>query len=110
MQSEPILPRRRLCDRLVEREKTENRALAPLHAHQVLLIDDDLRETALSITALEKYLAQVLRTLESEQVTAAELLALAHDSATAERIDTLVENLASIRRGLISVAAELSKH
>ena len=67
MEKQPY--RRRLCDRLVERLGTDNPAFAPLHTNQILLIDDDLRETALSITALEKYLSETLDVLEDEKVT-----------------------------------------
>jgi hypothetical protein len=102
-------PRRRLRDRLVERDGTSNPVLTERYAltNQLLLIDDDLRETALAMGAVEKFLADALGLLEDETVTAADLAQLAGDGEMLDRMDTLAETLTTLRRRLIAIASQI---
>lgn len=102
-------PRRRLRDRLLEREGTSNPALAEKYAlqNQLLLIDDDLRETALAMGSLEAFLSDALQLLENDQVKAADLARLAAGGDTLDRMDTLAETVTSLRRRLLSIASQL---
>lgn len=102
-------PRRRLRDRLVEREGTANPVLTERYAlqNQLLLIDDDLRETALAMGALETFLSDALNLLEDERVTAADLAHLASDGETLDRLDTLAETLTTLRRRLLAIASNI---
>jgi hypothetical protein len=102
-------PRRRLRDRLLEREGTANPAL-PARAslqNQLLLIDDDLRETALALGGIEAFLKRALLLLEDERVTAVDLAKLAESGDTLDRLDTLAETLTGLRRRLIAIASEM---
>ena len=71
MRSEAF-PRRRLRDQLVERNGTENPTLKERHSltNQLLLVDDDLRECALALGSVEKFLAAALALLDDQNVTA----------------------------------------
>jgi hypothetical protein len=102
-------PRRRLRDRLVEREGTANPQLADRYdlTNQILLIDDDLRETALALGGIERFLADALGLLESDQVSARALARLATSGDILDRLDTLSETLQSLRRSLATVAAAM---
>jgi hypothetical protein len=102
-------PRRRLRDRLVEREGTANPALTERYAlqNQLLLIDDDLREVALAMGSVEKFLTEALGLLEDESVTAGDLAQLAGDGETLDRLDSLAETLTTLRRRLIAIASQI---
>jgi hypothetical protein len=102
-------PKRRLNDRLVDREGTSNPSLADRYELQnlLLLIDDDLRETALSIRGIERFLADALRLLDGDALALSDLHRLAGDDEVLERMDTLCETLGSLRRRMGSVAAAL---
>lgn len=102
-------PRRRLRDRLVEREGTANPQLSDRHelSNQILLIDDDLRETALALGGIERFLTDALGLLESEEVSARQLASLATDGDILDRLDTLSETLQSLRRSLAAVAVAM---
>lgn len=102
-------PRRRLRDRLVEREGTANPTLSERYAlqNQLLLIDDDLRETALALGAVEKFLGDALGLLEDEQVTAADLARLAAGGDALDQLDTLAETLTTLRRRLLAIASNI---
>ena len=101
--------KRRLKDRLVEREGTQNRVLAERYELQnlLLLIDDDLRETALALTGIEVFLAAALKLLDSEGVRPVDLYALAGDGEVLDRMDTLCETLSSLRRRMGTIAQTL---
>ncbi|HZS40047.1 MAG TPA: hypothetical protein VFF06_24610 [Polyangia bacterium] len=96
-------------DRLVERDGTANPQLAERHelSNQILLIDDDLRETALALGGIEHFLADALALLESEEVSARKLATLATDGDILDRLDTLSETLQSLRRSLAAVAVAM---
>jgi hypothetical protein len=100
------LPRRRLRDRLVEREGTANPQLAERRelANQLLLVDDDMREAALAIGSIERFLADALALLDGDDVNARELLRLATDGDVLDRLDTLSETFQSLRRRLGTIA------
>ena len=102
-------PRRRLRDRLVERQGTGNPALKERYelTNQLLLVDDDLRECALALGSVEKFLAQSLALLDDEQVTATDLATLASDGEALDELDRLAETLTSLRRRLLSIASNI---
>src|SRR5256885_16553094 len=94
------VPRRRLRDRLVEREGTANPALAERHdlQNQLLFIDDDLRESALAIGSIERFLADALKLLDGDHVNPRELLRLAEGGDVIDRLDTPSETFQTLRR------------
>jgi hypothetical protein len=102
-------PARRLRDRLVAREGTANPVLAARYELQnlLLLLDDDLRETALALGSIEGFLAAALELIERADVTAEELARLAGDADILERLDTLGDALASLRRRMVTAAHAL---
>jgi hypothetical protein len=71
----------------------------------LLFIDDDLRETALSMERIERYLLSTLDMLEGDILVRAEIEALATDEEVLEQIDQLNENLESLRRRMARLAA-----
>jgi hypothetical protein len=93
---------RRMRDRLVERESHRAR---PELANLLLLIDDDLRETADAMTGIERFLGHALALLDGEQLEPAQLLRLCADGDVMERIDTLGEALTTLRRRFGALAA-----
>ena len=109
MENAQNIPRRRLRDRLVAREGTSNPALTERYAlqNQLLLIDDDLREAALAMGGVEKFLADALDLLEDETVTAGDLAELAGSGETLDRLDSLAETLTTLRRRLIAIASQI---
>lgn len=111
MRADPAAParRRRLRDRLVDREGTENHRLAaePRLTNHLMLVDDELRETALALTGIEAYLAQALLVLEREDLRPGDLEALAADLEVEARVVELDETLASLKRRLRVMAAQI---
>jgi hypothetical protein len=101
-------PRRRLRDRLVAHE-TQNRRLADAGqvSNLLLLIDDDLRETAVAMSGIEGFLAEALRLLDDEEVRAHELIRLCADDRVMEKMDTLAETLTTLRRRFGALAATI---
>jgi hypothetical protein len=71
----------------------------------LLFIDDDLRETALSMERIERYLLSTLDLLEGDVLVRSEIEALATDAEVLEQIDLLNENLESLRRRVARLAA-----
>jgi hypothetical protein len=102
-------PRRRLRDRLVERDGTANPALTERYVltNQLLLVDDDLRECALALSEVEKFLAQALSLLEDEGVSASDLAKLACDGDSIDQLDNLAETLTMLRRRLLAIASNI---
>src|SRR5438046_131398 len=84
-------PRRRLRDRIASHGGNANRALARRHdlANLLMLVDDDLRETALALGGIEQYLGNALALIEKADLTREELSLLAGDDGVRERLDTL---------------------
>jgi hypothetical protein len=102
-------PRRRLRDQLASRPGTLSGALAgrPDLQNHLLLVDDDLRETALALGGIERFLAHALSLIEKPDLTREELAVLAGDDGVLDQIDTLSENLANLRRRMVQIASSL---
>jgi hypothetical protein len=102
-------PRRRIRDRIAQRDRTANRALCSKHElrNLLLFIDDDLRETASAIGGIEQFLVQAQELIEKENVTSAELRQLAADGGLEGQLDYLSETLQSLRRRMGQVADKL---
>jgi hypothetical protein len=100
-------PRRRLRDRLVEREGTANPRIKERYELQnlILLVDDDLRETALALSSVESFLGAACDLIEREELQANELARLAGDGEVLDRLDTLSETVTSLRRKLLAIAS-----
>lgn len=104
----PSAPRRRLHDRLAEHETQQ-----PRHAQRadvsnlLLLIDDDLRETALAMSSIDGFLCEALRLLDGDDMDPAQLLRLCANDQVMERMDTLGETLAMLRRRFGALAATI---
>jgi hypothetical protein len=101
-------PRRRMRDRLPERE-TKNPALATkVELRNLLLfLDDDVRESGKALVRVEKYLGRALALLDAAEVSADDLHALAHEQAIFDDLHTLVDTLASLRARMGKVASSL---
>lgn len=101
-------PRRRLRDKLPERETT-NPALAQKTElkNLLLFLDDDVRESGKSLVRVEKYLGRALALLDAPTVAADELHELAREQAIFDDLHALVDTLASLRARLGKVASSL---
>ncbi len=78
------------------------------HVENLLLfIDDDLRETALSMERIERYLISTLDVLEGDALDPREIHALATDASVLEHIDLLNETLESLRRRMARLACAI---
>jgi hypothetical protein len=102
--------RARARDRLMDRANTPytpNPALSRVKAVENLLlfIDDDLRETALSMERIERYLVSTLDMLEGDNLERAQVQALATDEDVLDQLDALNENLENLRRRVARLAA-----
>ena len=101
--------RARARDRLMDRANQSyapNPALTQLeHVENLLLfIDDDLRESALSMERIERYLVATLDMLEADHLERAEVEALASNEEVLDQIDALNESLESLRRRVARLA------
>jgi hypothetical protein len=101
--------RARARDRLMDRASrpyTPNPALARFeHVENLLLfIDDDLRESALSMERIERYLVATLDILEGDHLERGEVEALAGNEEVLDQIDLLNESLESLRRRVARLA------
>src|SRR5690606_28594694 len=101
--------RARARDRLMDRASqpyAPNPALARLeHVENLLLfIDDDLRESALSMERIERYLVATLDLLEGDRLERSEVEALAGNEDVLDQIDALNESLESLRRRVARLA------
>ena len=103
--------RRRFRDRIIDRDGTDNERLTDKHALQnhLLLFDDDLRETALALGGIEKYLARAMAVLDRQDLTRAELEALASDIEIESKVISLDETLHSLRQRLHVIASNLDE-
>ncbi|MFV8751451.1 hypothetical protein ACNOYE_12980 [Nannocystaceae bacterium ST9] len=96
-------------DRLMDRanqDYTPNPALAQVRdvENLLLFIDDDLRETALAMERIEKYLLSTLGVLDGESLDRQELHSLATDSSVIDQVELLNETLESLRRRMARLA------
>jgi hypothetical protein len=101
--------RARVRDRLMDRASkpyAPNPALASLEQVENLLlfIDDDLRESALSMERIERFLVATLDMLEGDTLVRADVNALANNEDVLDQIDLLNENLESLRRRVARLA------
>lgn len=104
--------RARARDRLMDRATRptpESDALSHVRGLQnlVLFIDDDLRETGMSLGKVEGYLVEILKLIEQPRITREDVHALASDTRVLEHVDTLVESLETLRARLGKLAASL---
>ncbi len=104
--------RSRARDRLFDRAHREAAATGALAAatnceNLLLFVDDDLRETALSLTRIEHFLVQVLGLLEDENMTRADVQEVAHDVSVLDHLDQLNETMESLRRRLAKLCANM---
>jgi hypothetical protein len=98
---------RRLRDRLGSHE-TDNPKLARGDAaNLLLLIDDDLHETAQAMAVIDGFLTSALRLLSSTEVSPQALIALCASDDVMERMDTLSETLGLLRRRIGALAATI---
>lgn len=98
---------RRLRDRLASHE-TDNPSLARGDAaNLLLLIDDDLHETAEAMSVIDGFLASALVLLSSAEVNPQKLLALCASDDVMERMDALSESLGLLRRRMGALAATI---
>ncbi|MBK8261566.1 MAG: hypothetical protein IPK80_09520 [Nannocystis sp.] len=104
--------RTRARDRIMDRA---TRAYPPSEAlnqvrgleNLILFIDDDLRETALSMQKIEGYLVSALGLLESPKLSRDQVQTIASDTEVLDHVDQLVETLESLRRRLARLASSL---
>lgn len=102
-------PRRRVRDRLPERETT-NPALAHADLKNLLLfLDDDVRESAKALVRVEKYLGRALALLDDDEVSTDQLEALGGEQAIFDDLHTLVDTLGSLRGRMGKVASTLRR-
>ena len=102
-------PRRRARDRIAT--GTVSGALLGRDdlADQLLLLEDDLRETALALGGIESYVLRATELLQSPGLGRDELATLAGEGQVIERIDALSDNLVALRRRLTQLAAALKQ-
>ena len=101
--------RARVRDRLMDRANTDyapNPAFAHLRdvENLLLFIDDDLRETALAMERIEKYLVSTLGVLDSSTLDREDIFSLATDPSVLEHVEVLTETLESLRRRMARLA------
>src|SRR6185437_6419091 len=101
-------PRRRIRDRLPQRETT-NPALSKRFElkNLLLFLDDDVRESAKALGRVEEYLGRALALLDKGDVGADELEALSDEQAIFDDLHTLVDTLGSLRARMGKVASTL---
>ncbi|MSP61599.1 MAG: hypothetical protein EXR72_14925 [Myxococcales bacterium] len=91
-------PRRRLRDRIASGTTPGALAGKGELRNLLLLIEDDLRESALALAAVEAYLGRARALVERPAVAATELSQLAGEEGVVERLEALRENVDSLRR------------
>jgi hypothetical protein len=109
LHSTAVQPGRRLRDRLIAQGGPVSPALAaqaPLTNH-LLLVDDDLRETAAALGRLEGFLARTAAALGEPRVGRSAVEALADDPAVEAELANLDAGLAQLRGRLFQIARTL---
>lgn len=107
--------RNRRTDRLMDRATRDYATSKPLAKAKrggdinnlLLFIDDDMRETALAMARIERYLHSTLELLEAPKLTREQVQALATDREVLDHVDMLNETLESLRRRMASLAGRL---
>lgn len=104
-------PRRRLRDRIASLDGAGSPALRahPVLKDLVALAEDDLRQGAIALSHLERYLGQSLALLDKPDVDALTLNEHAHDPELFDHLDALGESLSALRRRLASLAGALPR-
>jgi hypothetical protein len=87
--------------------RTDALAEADRVGNLLLFIDDDLRETALALERIERYLVATLSMLEREELSRGEVQRLATDMGVLDQVDMLNETLESLRRRMARLAGNL---
>jgi hypothetical protein len=103
---------RRARDKLINRAGTHNSTLdghRRLQNH-VLLIDDDLRETAHALGGIEDFLVRALHVLDQENLESDQVQALATDTAVQREMEYLGDTLSSLKRRLHIIATTLDRY
>lgn len=101
--------RARVRDRLMDRAN-QDYAPNPAFAHLrdvenlLLFIDDDLRETALAMERIEKYLVSTLNVLDGSTLDRDDVFSLATDPSVLDHVEVLTETLESLRRRMARLA------
>lgn len=75
----------------------------------LLFVDDDVRESAMALGRVERYLGRALGLLDAEAVSAEELEQLCEEQAIFDDLHSLVDTLASLRVRMGKVAAALRR-
>ena len=104
--------RARARDRLMDRATqpyAPNPALVGIERVENLLlfIDDDLRESALSMERIERFLVATLDMLEGDRLDRGQIDSLASNEDVLDQIDLLNESLESLRRRVARLARML---
>lgn len=103
--------RKRARDRLMDRatrDYPKTKALRGQQADNLLLfIDDDLRETALAMERIERYLTKTLEMLECNTLSREQVHELAVDTSVLDYVDLLNESLESLRRRMARLSGKL---
>lgn len=105
----PPKPGRRARDQLVLRDGTDNQALnndRKIQNH-IMLVDDDLKETAQALGDIEGFLVKALNALERQDITRNELEELATDKGVMRDMEYLGDTLSSLKRRLFHIAHAL---
>jgi hypothetical protein len=97
---------RRLRDQLTARDSSAARFIGRADvANLMLLIDDDLRETAAAMNGIEGFLGEAQQVLDEPEMDPLALLRLCASDEVLDRMDTLAETLQILRRRLGALAA-----
>lgn len=104
--------RARARDRLMDRAtgsypQTEALAQARNIENLLLFIDDDLRQTALALHNVERFLVDTLELLERPALRREDVFVQARDTEVLDHVDMLNETLETLRRRLARLAANL---
>jgi hypothetical protein len=105
--------KRRLRDRLADQDGHQKPLLPGTVSDRyeltnlLLLVDDDLRQTARALGAVDAFLAEAADLLEREGVQADDLARLATDGDVLDCLDDIQENVAGLRRKLLALASQL---
>ncbi len=73
----------------------------------ILLIDDDLRETAQAIDDIERYLVRALKIVDGSRLSRDNVTSLADDPRVTAAVDRMTDMLAGLRRRLGDLAERL---
>jgi hypothetical protein len=98
-------PRRRMRDRIASLDRTDNPSLKRRElANLVLLVEDDLRETALALGQIEQYLGAAMTLLEQPELDGDQIATMASDARVSWRLDALADNITNLRHRMASIA------